>query len=157
MNKQEIHITARAVIIVDNQILLNYNLREENRRYFLPGGHIEHYEKIEDTLKREMLEELHVECTIERLLGLLELSFDPKPLICHSHSVSFYFKVSAPTLTPANAAQLPQKGDDRFVWQPLSELHSLKLFPPNLSELIQEWLRNDSSLKITSAMNHSQK
>lgn len=150
-----IHNTARAVIIADNHILLNYNPHIQNRYYFLPGGHIEHYEKIEDCIKREMLEELNVECTVEKLLGILELSFDPRPRICHTHSISFYFKVSAPPLTPANASALPQKGDDRFEWQPLNKLHEITFLTQNFNEVIQEWLNNESSLKISSAMNHS--
>ena len=123
----------------------------------MPGGHIEHYEKIEDCIKREMLEELNVKCTVEKLLGVLELSFAPHPLICHSHSISFYFKVSSPLLTPATTNALPQKGNDRFEWYPIDTLQTVTFRPRNLGKLIQEWLKNESSLTITSAMNHSHK
>lgn len=153
MNKQ-IHITARAIIIADGYILLAYAPQEKERAYFLPGGHVEHHEKIEDALKREMIEELGVECTIKRLVGILESTFKPHEFICHTHSVSFYFEASSPLITPKNVAALPQNGDDSFLWHPLEKLQELRLNPINLASFITQWLTNPA-LTITSSINHS--
>ncbi|HZR38980.1 MAG TPA: NUDIX domain-containing protein [Ktedonobacteraceae bacterium] len=61
--------------------------------YFLPGGRAELSEQATESLKREMLEELGVDITIERLLYVIENFFiDPYP----HHELGLYFLISFP-------------------------------------------------------------
>jgi 8-oxo-dGTP diphosphatase len=72
---KEVHVTA-AVIIQENKILCVQ--RNENKydyiskRWEFPGGKVEENEQIEDTIKREILEELNI--TIEVKSFLLQVN-----------------------------------------------------------------------------------
>lgn len=58
---------AAAFIKVDNKFIL---LKEDKMDFWrVPGGRLEYGEKIEDTLKREMKEELGIEIKINKFLG----------------------------------------------------------------------------------------
>lgn len=151
-----IHITARAVIITNDHILCAYNPKEKDRTYYLPGGHLEHHEKMEDTIKREMREELGTEGSLKRLLGVIETTFDANPLICHNHSVSFYFEVDVPQLTPSPQEFLAKDGSDTLVWIPLNKLTDYPLRPKMLARILPEWLKGPSCT-ITSSIEHTQK
>jgi ADP-ribose pyrophosphatase YjhB (NUDIX family) len=64
--------TATAVFIKDSKILLEKRKEDEDNYagfWALPGGHKKKEEKIEQTLRREMQEELNVKVTKDRLIG----------------------------------------------------------------------------------------
>jgi len=60
-------VGAAAFIKKSGKILLTYDPKFEFWR--VPGGKIEYGERVEDTLKREMKEELSVDIFVDRFLG----------------------------------------------------------------------------------------
>jgi 8-oxo-dGTP diphosphatase len=68
---KEVHVTA-AVIIQDNKILCVQ--RNENKydyiskKWEFPGGKVEENEQLEDTIKREIQEELHLTIDVKSFL-----------------------------------------------------------------------------------------
>ena len=65
-------LTVSAVIFnSENKILLCRSHKWDDK-YIIPGGHVEHNEKLEDALQREILEETGLEIYDIKLLGLKE-------------------------------------------------------------------------------------
>ncbi len=73
MSKQ---ITARAVIIKEDEIILLYRKKNKNNKikeyYALPGGHIEQNETKEECVIREVKEELSIDIKVLKYLGTVE-------------------------------------------------------------------------------------
>lgn len=65
-------ITARAVIIHNEEVILLYRHKEKEEYYALPGGHIELNETKEECLIREIKEELNINIRIISFLGIVE-------------------------------------------------------------------------------------
>jgi 8-oxo-dGTP diphosphatase len=79
MNENKnIHTLARAIIIDQGHILLAHHPSWKQGHYYLPGGHIEHGESAQQTVLRELDEEMGLTFTIGRFLGCLEYSCSTK-------------------------------------------------------------------------------
>lgn len=147
ISNNHIHILSRAVIIDDDHILLCKTLDLQSNFYFLPGGHVEHGESVEKALLRELLEESGAICTIKRLLGCLEHSFEPgRHCICHNHEYNFIFEVTSDTLKKNN--QIPQLEEHiQLMWIPLHQIAEIAFFPELLKTLIPNWLNSSNADK----------
>lgn len=55
---------AAGIVIHENKVLTFWRYRNGREYYVLPGGTMEEGEKPEDTLKREMLEEMNLHVTV---------------------------------------------------------------------------------------------
>lgn len=71
---QKIEVIARTVILHENKILLDYVPKKNF--YYLPGGHVEFGETSEQTLKRELTEELGAEISVGKCITTQENFFD---------------------------------------------------------------------------------
>ena len=148
MNKGNIHVTARAVIIDQNYILLCKTLDLlglASNFYFLPGGHIEHNESAQSALLRELIEETGVrDCIIKRFLGFLEYTFElGTNSICHNHEYNFIFEVISDSLKIYN--KIPKLEDHiELQWIQLSKINEIDFRSKPLKTLVPQWL--DSSL-----------
>jgi ADP-ribose pyrophosphatase YjhB (NUDIX family) len=96
-----IHVTARALIFDQQELLVYKTLAHDGSCiYYLPGGHIEHEEKAEVAVLRELEEELGVGGELMGFVGVLENIFDARGRdnLCHNHSYELYFQVRVPNL-----------------------------------------------------------
>lgn len=145
MNDQDkIHILSRAVIIDKNNILLCKTVDLDKNFYFLPGGHIEHGESVENSLLRELQEETGFECHIKKYLGCLEYSFEPDHSnICHNHEYSFIFEVDSVHLKSDRKVLCPEKQIE-LLWLPISDLSEIDFRAQPLKKLLDQWLSGDS-------------
>jgi ADP-ribose pyrophosphatase YjhB (NUDIX family) len=119
------------VAIHDNSVLLH---RVDSDPFWtLPGGRAEHGETAEQTIAREMLEELETQVHVERLLWVVENFFEYDGFSYHELSLYFLIRFppdSMPLRTEAFAgadAGVPLK----FRWVPTSReaLSALPLRP----------------------------
>lgn len=66
-------VTARAIIITDKGLMTFYREKfvngERIKYYALPGGHVENGESEEETVVRELSEELEIEISVIKRLG----------------------------------------------------------------------------------------
>ena len=118
-----------------NRVLLHR--AEMDDFWSLPGGRGEMLEPSEETLKREMREELEVEISVDRLVWVVEnfFEYDDKPY----HELAFYFLM---TFTPdchLRKKSEPFTGYDEgieliFKWHQLDELDNIVLYPSFLRE-----------------------
>lgn len=68
--------TVRAIIIEDNKLLVFFRRKLKDNKYItyyaLPGGHVEDSESYEETVIRELKEEMNLDIEIVKYLGKLE-------------------------------------------------------------------------------------
>jgi len=132
MNK--IELIARGVCVKSGKILLCKN---KNKTYFyLPGGHIEHRERAEDALLREIREELGLEASILRFLGCAEFCYKQK--IRRVAEVNLVFEIAIPRARTSRKPGAKEK-HLTFFWQPLASLASSDLQPEVLRTLLPQW------------------
>ncbi len=127
MQNQNFEVIARALVIKENKILLCKGKADDY--YYLPGGHVEFGELIEDALKREIMEELGVEVKNIKPLFMLENIFEQKEV--KRHEFSHVFEVELKT-HDFNITE----DHIEFSWHNLSELENIDLLPEVLKERI---------------------
>jgi len=104
----------------------------------LPGGRAEHGETAEQTIKREMLEELETDVHVDRLLWVVENFFEYEGL--SYHELAMYFLIRFPPGSAPLDAEAFDRSDAgvplRFKWFPIrhEELAALPLLPAFLPE-----------------------
>jgi ADP-ribose pyrophosphatase YjhB (NUDIX family) len=124
------------VAIHDGSVLIHRAAQEPF--WTLPGGRAEHGETAEQTIKREMLEELGTSIEVVRLLWLVENFFDFDGL--NYHEVALYFLIRFPPgsgLLNAKAFEAADAGVPlKFKWVSIdpNELASLPLLPAFLPD-----------------------
>ena len=152
MNKKNIHVLSRGVIIDQDHILLCRTLDLPISFYFLPGGHVEHGESVEASLLRELMEETGAECKIKRFLGCLEYSFEPgHSSICHNHEYNFIFEAESESLKSNHT--IPQlEARIELIWVPLHQLSEIDFRAEPLRELLPHWLKSSTSDVFRSVM-----
>lgn len=135
----KVEVISRAVIVNDNNILL-CKVKDANW-YFLPGGHVECGEPVQEALIRELKEECNISnVQIDNLLGIIENKFPLEDR--EHHEINFFFKVT-PT---ANLVIDNQEDHIGYEFIKVSDVDNVKILPPKVKEII---LNNLQSEKIS--------
>jgi len=126
-------VCARAFIIKDGKILLCR--RKEADYFFFPGGHIDFGEKAEETLKREMQEEIGMDISKLEFIGTNENYFAQNGDVHHEFNLVFSGEIPA--------GEVVAKEDYlTFEWKDLASIQSEKLYPEALHQELIKWLEN---------------
>ena len=130
-------LSAKAIIIKNNAILLIEYDDENGLHYNFPGGGQEEGESLPETLGREVMEEASAAievgpllCVYEYVPYLCEERYGPKP------SMSFLFQC---TLKPCSHPAMPYQPDPNQTavkWIPLEQLDQIILLP-NLGQHVR--------------------
>lgn len=128
-----------ALIVQGGRVLLQCPVG--TRDYAFIGGHTAFGETAEETLRREICEELHTDATIGRLAAVGEVFIDwgrcadgsPR----HCHQIGLYF------MATVDESQLPaadrffgydeaggERYDLEYIWVPLEKLRDMTVYPP---------------------------
>lgn len=160
MSKLNIRTAARAVIIQDNKLLVLTRTGIQGEFYVLPGGGQEHGEAIQETLVREVMEEVNLQVEPEELLFINEFI-----AVRHSafpedesevHQIDFTFLCRLETAQEAIMGTTPDKHQTGIAWLPLTEILDYELHPKDdlnfimgapTREALAEWLTNKEDYK----------
>jgi 8-oxo-dGTP pyrophosphatase MutT (NUDIX family) len=118
---------ARAVIRRGDRVLLARYLRAS--WWFLPGGHVEPDENVEDALLRELAEELGTDARIDRFLGVVENSYRNDEGA--HHELNHVFEVTLTEEEPAS-----RESHLEFRWLPRDELVAADLRPAEIKQMV---------------------
>jgi len=128
----EIEIIARAVIVSRNKILLCHTPSDSPKYYFLPGGHVEIGERVEDSLNREMKEEIGTEIISPKFLCFFENFYSQEGE--NKHEINFLYETSLKTPNPEN---VKSREDHVFIsWVDIKELSKINLLPENIHQFL---------------------
>lgn len=149
----EIHNIARAVIVRDDKILLTECTSRDGKRTwsFLPGGHVNHNEGLQDALIRELGEETNCRNPqISGMLGIYEQSFNNEGKLYHE--INFLFKVNIDNKIEdginSRASHLS------FSWVDMDDLAKVNLLPKQFKILIPSLIkRGEVENMLVSNMN----
>ena len=131
-----------AIPVREGRVLLQCPVGTQE--YAFVGGHVAFGETSQDTLRREIHEELHTDATIGRLIAVGEVYIDwgrcPDGSPRHCHQIGLYF------LAELDMAQLPEgdsfhgwddvggeRYDLMYHWVPLTELVHMTVYPPEVA------------------------
>jgi len=130
-----IELVVRAVIRKGDEFLLAKQKTEPNT--FLPGGHMEPGEYAEESLRRELKEELGLDSEIGRFVGVLEHKFTDKKGKEYEE-INLIFEVKIEEENPSSI-----EGHLEFLWSPPVEFKTRKLLPSSLPELLEKWEKTE--------------
>jgi 8-oxo-dGTP pyrophosphatase MutT (NUDIX family) len=108
--------------------------------WFVPGGRAELRETSEESLKREMQEELQTDITIQRLLWVVENFFEEKGVL--HHELGLYFLVTFPQgsdLYDVSKTFFAEDAHQEFIfrWLPIATLEEISLYPSFLQQALK--------------------
>jgi 8-oxo-dGTP pyrophosphatase MutT (NUDIX family) len=132
---------ARVLIVKDGYVLLARSLGKDGtpRHAFLPGGHIEPGERAEETLKRELIEEVGIDSLrVGRFLAAQENIYPYEGET--SHEINLIFEGSFEDMNPEHTP-VSKEGHIRYEWQRLDALDKVNLKPEALVEWIPQWAK----------------
>jgi ADP-ribose pyrophosphatase YjhB (NUDIX family) len=131
-------IRAAALIVRDGRVLLN-RLRGDPA-WMLPGGTGEFGETVEETLRRELREDLGVDARVGRLLWLVEHFFDLGAR--RWHQLLWVHEAALPEdcgILRAETMETPSaEGSDHFRWTTFDELPRIRVLPGFLAEGLRD-------------------
>ena len=122
-----------AIIIHDGKLLLMHN--EEEPYYYTVGGRVHFNETTEETVVREIREEIGVDLEIDRFLFFQEQFFDGKVTGTHIHELGVYYLMKdSPALENLKCHSVTARGvAEELHWVPLDETGSLYIVPESIA------------------------
>jgi nucleoside triphosphatase len=114
-------LTVSAIIFnAQNEILLCRSHKWDNK-YVIPGGHVEYGEKLEDALRREILEETGLSISSIKLIGIKECFYN------NTHYKDRHFLFMDYTCKADTLEVTLNNEAEEYVWSKLSDLHTYEL------------------------------
>jgi ADP-ribose pyrophosphatase YjhB (NUDIX family) len=139
------NVRTAAVLLWQDRVLLSRDVPDAGYR-FLPGGRVQLHEPAEETIRRELCEELGISCAAPRLLWVVENFFTSTFYRRRTHEICFFYLVQAELpdwLTAHSTGEFLLHDDaDRinipFEWVPLETLGESRLEPAFLRTRLQQ-------------------
>lgn len=123
-------ILVRALIIRDRKILVCQTVGKDY--FFLPGGHVEFGESMQEALRRELVEELDARVVASSYIGSVENIFDQNDV--KKHEISFVFHVDIDL-----REVISKENHISFYWLTFEEFIDANVMPPAMKDAIIEW------------------
>jgi ADP-ribose pyrophosphatase YjhB (NUDIX family) len=127
-----------AVIIHEGKLLLMHN--DEEPYYYTVGGRVHFNETTEETVIREVREEIGAELEIDRFLFFQEQFFDGKVTGTHIHELGVYYLMKdSPALEHIECRSVTARGvREELVWMPFEEIDRHYIVPESVAERLRD-------------------
>lgn len=123
-------LIVRALIIRNRKILVCKS--GVSNYFFLPGGHIEFGETMQEALSRELSEEMGAKVVKARFIGGVENLFIQNGVKKHEISFAFQVKIDIDTV-------ISKEEHISFSWLAMDEFIEAQVLPPALKDAIVRW------------------
>ena len=122
-----------AIIIHKGKILLMHN--DEEPYYYTVGGRVHFNETTEETVVREVKEEIGVDLEIDRFLFFQEQFFDGKVTGTHIHELGVYYLMKdSPALDHLECRSVTARGAaEELLWVPVEETGEYYIVPESIA------------------------
>jgi ADP-ribose pyrophosphatase YjhB (NUDIX family) len=127
LEKGQIRISARAICMYDEKILVTKNRHSKKTFYAFPGGELEYGEKLSNRLKKEFLEETNSSVKKLKYLFVVENRFKFKDRIIHSLEHYFLCRLEHYEIVSRDP-------NEDFFWLSLNNLSQYELYPKIVKE-----------------------
>ena len=148
VENQKLNIRSAGVIIHNGKILVHSV--EGNDHVCLPGGRVTIGENSQNTLKREILEELHKPIQIEKYLTTLENFFVMEGK--KYHEIMFIYKFEFEKEEDKKITKTLENAEGRkeltYKWIDLNELEKVNLLPKCLQNIFKKTDYNRNYINI---------
>lgn len=138
VDNQKLNIRAGAVIIHNNKLLLHRNVNSDH--YVLPGGRVEIGENSEETIKREILEEMGKEVEVIGYVSTIENFFEMRGY--KYHEIMFVHKVEFKHENDKNIEETIKNIEGKefliYEWVDLNEIDNCSIMPKVIKEILKE-------------------
>ena len=127
-----------AVIIHNGKLLLMKNAEEPY--YYTVGGRVRFNETTEETVVREVREEIGVSLKIDRFLFFQERFFDGKVTGTHIHELGVYYLMKdSPDLENLECHSVTARGvAEELCWVPLEETGKYYIVPESVAQRLRD-------------------
>ncbi|CCO44495.1 putative NUDIX hydrolase [Vibrio nigripulchritudo SOn1] len=127
-----------AVIFHQGHVLLHKSSRDDF--WSLPGGRVELFEHSDETLPRELKEEIGLDSSVRRLLWHMENFYLYREQKYHELCNYFLVELDTPELIPFgdSVPGIEEDNDLVFRWFPLSEIDSMTIYPTILKKKLKQ-------------------
>jgi len=132
-------VSARALIVRDEKILLSCYEDGVGPWYVMPGGGQRNREPLHTCLAREVMEETSSEITVGRLRWVREfISADHpgSPFDPDLHQVEIFFECQLIDGAEPRLGETPDTGQTGLRWAPVLELPALRFYPAAVAEIL---------------------
>ncbi|HWO77419.1 MAG TPA: NUDIX domain-containing protein [Bacillus sp. (in: firmicutes)] len=139
--------SAKAIIIIDDKVLLTKNMDDEGYFYLFPGGGQEFGETIHQALIRECIEEIGDLVEIGELLHIREYigkNHEHSSFDMYVHQVEYYFVCNLKN--GLSSFKVPTNPDSHQVgveWVQIKDLLEYRIYPKELRKYIIKYVQNE--------------
>lgn len=138
LEEYRLNIRAAGVIIHDGKVLVHKNLN--NKHYALIGGRVMIGESSEETVKREVFEELGKEVQIRKYLTTIENFFEKENK--KYHEILFLYQLEFVNEEDQKIQEVLDNVEGKeylkYMWLDLNHLEEYELLPKVTKELLME-------------------
>jgi ADP-ribose pyrophosphatase YjhB (NUDIX family) len=137
----KLHILARGIILDKNKLLVCKN----STNTFLPGGHLEFMDDLEKTLKREIFEEMGLECEVSDYIGCVECIWEENNI--YHQEIDHIFQING--INEQTLIKSKEKHIE-FYWINIEDMEKENFLPISVRKIIMNKYNGKTGLQYYS-------